>query len=158
MGRLFTILWTVSLFGRYSVSGLTALSIIYPIQLLIIALAVGTGVGVKVGRGKKERSRRVRRRRHAACRRAVAFVCSRQLADHARLRPDVDRIGSCRSGCNPLWKDCLRFQRRLLSGKHLVEGAAGEWRYENAHAGTDYGRGHQYCAGSAAHLRSNGAS
>ena len=50
-------LWTVSLFGRYSVSGLTALSIIYPIQLLIIALAVGTGVGVKAGRGKKERSR-----------------------------------------------------------------------------------------------------
>lgn len=31
--------------GRYSESGLTALSIIYPIQLLMIALAVGTGVG-----------------------------------------------------------------------------------------------------------------
>ena len=28
--------------GRYSESGLTALSIIYPIQLLMIALAVGT--------------------------------------------------------------------------------------------------------------------
>lgn len=32
--------------GRYSDSGLTALSIIYPIQLLMIALAVGTGVGI----------------------------------------------------------------------------------------------------------------
>ena len=32
--------------GRYSGSGLTALSIIYPIQLLMIALAVGTGVGI----------------------------------------------------------------------------------------------------------------
>ena len=32
--------------GRYSASGLTALSIIYPIQLLMIALAVGTGVGI----------------------------------------------------------------------------------------------------------------
>ena len=32
--------------GRYSESGLTALSIIYPIQLLMIALAVGTGVGM----------------------------------------------------------------------------------------------------------------
>ena len=31
--------------GRYSDSGLTALSIIYPLQLLMIALAVGTGVG-----------------------------------------------------------------------------------------------------------------
>ena len=29
--------------GRYSESGLTALSIIYPIQLLMIAFAVGTG-------------------------------------------------------------------------------------------------------------------
>ena len=32
--------------GRYSDSGLTALSIIYPLQLLMIALAVGTGVGI----------------------------------------------------------------------------------------------------------------
>lgn len=32
--------------GWYSDSGLTALSIIYPIQLLMIALAVGTGVGI----------------------------------------------------------------------------------------------------------------
>lgn len=32
--------------GRYGETGLTALSIIYPIQLLMIALAVGTGVGV----------------------------------------------------------------------------------------------------------------
>ena len=31
--------------GRYSDAGLTALSIIYPLQLLMIALAVGTGVG-----------------------------------------------------------------------------------------------------------------
>ncbi|MCI6008272.1 MAG: MATE family efflux transporter, partial [Ruminococcus sp.] len=46
--------------GRYSDSGLTALSIIYPLQLLMIALAVGTGVGIntvmaaKLGVGKKE--------------------------------------------------------------------------------------------------------
>ncbi len=32
--------------GRYSETGLTALSIIYPVQLLMIALAVGTGVGI----------------------------------------------------------------------------------------------------------------
>lgn len=32
--------------GRYSDSGLTALSIIYPIQLLMIAFGVGTGVGI----------------------------------------------------------------------------------------------------------------
>lgn len=45
--------------GRYSDSGLTALSIIYPLQLLMIALAVGTGVGIntvmaaKMGEGKR---------------------------------------------------------------------------------------------------------
>lgn len=32
--------------GNYSQEGLTALSIIYPVQLLMIALAVGTGVGI----------------------------------------------------------------------------------------------------------------
>lgn len=46
--------------GKYSDSGLTALSIIYPIQLLMIALAVGTGVGIntvmaaKLGVGDKK--------------------------------------------------------------------------------------------------------
>lgn len=48
--------------GRYGESGLTALSIVYPIQLLMIALAVGIGVGIntimaaKLGIGKKEDS------------------------------------------------------------------------------------------------------
>lgn len=46
--------------GRYSGSGLTALSIIYPIQLLMIAFAVGTGVGIntvmaaKLGTGNRK--------------------------------------------------------------------------------------------------------
>ena len=48
--------------GRYAQSGLTALSIVYPIQLLMIALAVGIGVGIntvmaaKLGIGKKNES------------------------------------------------------------------------------------------------------
>ena len=65
--------------GRYSGSGLTALSIIYPMQLLMIAFAVGTGVGIntvmaaKLGIGNRkgvwrkaediERERRDRRKR-----------------------------------------------------------------------------------------------
>ena len=32
--------------GKFSDSGLTALSIVYPLQLLMIAIAVGTGVGI----------------------------------------------------------------------------------------------------------------
>lgn len=46
--------------SRYSTEELTALSIIYPIQLLITALATGTGAGVNIlisrmdGRGEQE--------------------------------------------------------------------------------------------------------
>ena len=46
--------------GRYSDSGLTALSVVYPLQLLMIAFAVGTGVGIntimaaKLGSGNKK--------------------------------------------------------------------------------------------------------
>lgn len=46
--------------GKYSESGLTALSIIYPLQLLMIAFAVGTGVGIntvvaaKLGQNNKK--------------------------------------------------------------------------------------------------------
>ncbi len=49
--------------GKYSDSGLTALSIIYPIQLLMIAIAVGTGVGIntamsaKFGTGEEEKAK-----------------------------------------------------------------------------------------------------
>ena len=48
--------------GKYSASGLTALSIIYPVQLLMIAFAVGTGVGIntvmaaKLGLGKQSKA------------------------------------------------------------------------------------------------------
>ncbi|MDO4266821.1 MAG: MATE family efflux transporter [Eubacteriales bacterium] len=39
--------------GKYSVNALTALSVIYPLQLIIIALAVGTGVGVNTFMARK---------------------------------------------------------------------------------------------------------
>ena len=48
--------------GKYSGNGLTALSIVYPLQLLMIALAVGTGVGIntimasKLGLGQSEKA------------------------------------------------------------------------------------------------------
>ena len=48
--------------GRYSEAGLTALAIVYPLQLLMIALAVGIGVGINtvmascLGLGKKNES------------------------------------------------------------------------------------------------------
>lgn len=49
--------------GKFSDTGLTALSIIYPIQLLMIAFAVGTGVGIntviaaKLGEGRQKEAK-----------------------------------------------------------------------------------------------------
>lgn len=48
--------------GKFSESGLTALSVVYPLQLLMIAIAVGTGVGIntamsaKYGEGKQSQA------------------------------------------------------------------------------------------------------
>ena len=65
LAQLIQALYTIidSLFiGRYSETSLTALSIIYPVQLLMIALAVGTGEGIntamasKLGAGEKRQA------------------------------------------------------------------------------------------------------
>lgn len=51
--------------GQYSEAGLPALSIIYPLQLMMIALAVGTGVGLNTaiaryhGIGDHEQAQRI---------------------------------------------------------------------------------------------------
>ena len=65
--------------GKYSDSGLTALSIIYPIQLLMIALAVGTGVGI-------------RRSRHAACLGTVGGFRRSMLCAYACVCEDVHKL------------------------------------------------------------------
>lgn len=39
--------------GKFSDDGLTALSVIYPLQLVIVAFAVGTGVGVNTYMAQK---------------------------------------------------------------------------------------------------------
>ena len=63
--------------GRYAESGLTALSIIYPIQLLMIALGVGTGVGINTG-----------------CYNAVDIVCRNRSDYYASICQNVNRIGT----------------------------------------------------------------
>lgn len=52
--------------GQYSGDGLTALSVIYPIQLIITALAVGTGVGVNTQMSRDYASKKLRRARYTA--------------------------------------------------------------------------------------------
>ena len=60
--------------GKYSESGLTALSIIYPVQLLMIALAVGTGVGINTNH-------------------YVDLICSKLLSADACICTVADKLG-----------------------------------------------------------------
>lgn len=61
--------------GMYSNDALTALSVIYPMQLVIIALAVGTGVGVNTYMARKYAQERPKDAEAAAgCGTVLAFV------------------------------------------------------------------------------------
>lgn len=87
--------------GNYSDSGLTALSIIYPIQLLMIALAVGTGVGIntvmaaKLGAGKRgeaEEHAGVGTPLAVAAWVIFAAVCWAIMPAYARLQTDTPEV------------------------------------------------------------------
>lgn len=87
--------------GNYSDSGLTALSIIYPIQLLMIALAVGTGVGIntvmaaKLGagnRGEAEEHAGVGTPLAVAAWVIFAAVCWTIMPAYARLQTDTPEV------------------------------------------------------------------
>ena len=53
--------------GKYSEPALTALSVIYPLQIIIIALAVGTGVGVNTYMARLYAQKYQRRQRKGYC-------------------------------------------------------------------------------------------
>ncbi|MCH5333269.1 MAG: MATE family efflux transporter [Agathobacter sp.] len=87
--------------GRYSDSGLTALSIIYPLQLLMIALAVGTGVGIntvmaaKLGTGRKREAEEyagVGTPLAAALWFLFALICWLIMPAYARMSTDSPEI------------------------------------------------------------------
>ena len=87
--------------GRYSDSGLTALSIIHPLQLLIIAFAVGTGVGIntmmasKLGIGNRKEADEyagVGTPLAAVLWLIFAVVCYLIMPDYARMSTDSEEI------------------------------------------------------------------
>ena len=109
--------------GKYSETGLTALSIIYPLQLLMIALAVGTGVGINTD---------------------MAYYFGIRQEKKAE---EVAGIGTPLAVF--LWivfaAVCyLRGQYRTVYRRSLEQNPAGTRRYENADGGTDRRSDHEY--------------
>lgn len=87
--------------GRDSEAGLTALSIIYPLQLLMIALAVGTGVGIntvmaaKLGLGRKDEAESyagVGTPLAVALWAIFAAVCYTIMPTYARMSTDSETV------------------------------------------------------------------
>ena len=82
--------------GKNSESGLTALSIIYPIQLLMIAIAVGTGVGINtciahyMGLGEEKKARDIAGIGTPLA--IVVFVCACVLHCNACVCKNVNRL------------------------------------------------------------------
>ncbi len=144
--------------GRNSESGLTALSIVYPLQLLMIALAVGTGVGINTlmahfsGLERKKKSGEC-----GACNAACRFVMDRVCPALLFFFMPADARVSTKSadvirGSHCVWADRLCVQHRALSesGWTKVLQAEGDM---SADGGTDRRSGCQYHAGSGADLR-----
>lgn len=62
--------------GKYSDNALTALTVVYPMQLIIIALAVGTGVGVNTYMARKFAQGQPEKANHAAGTGMLLVLCT----------------------------------------------------------------------------------
>ena len=62
--------------GRYSADALTAVTVVYPIQIVIIAIAVGTGVGVNTYMARKYAQNNARRANNTAGTGMILALCS----------------------------------------------------------------------------------
>ena len=79
--------------GKYSTDALTALTVIYPLQLIIIALAVGTGVGTNTYMAARK-SRRCHWYGHGAGGGHVGSTCHCISLHHATLCQDFRLFSS----------------------------------------------------------------
>ena len=117
--------------GQYSNDGLTALSIIYPVQLIVTAIAVGTGVGVNTlmshldGRGKHHTADRTAGMGTVLALLSWAVFALLSAPSDAALRPLLHRHPRRGGVHRHLRHDRLRGQHRRISGEQLEQGAPG---------------------------------
>lgn len=139
--------------GQYSNSGLTALSVIFPVQLIITAIAVGTGVGVNTymarmyAFGKKRGGRLHGRDGNGAGSHQLGSVCSGGASADGALCAHLRDLFGCGSRCGALWKHRVCGEPGDLSGEHLDQGTPGGRQYASAHAGPDRRSADQHRAG-----------
>ena len=106
--------------GKYSESGLTALSIIYPLQLLMIAIAVGTGVGINtamahyLGVHDEKKANEYGGNRNTAYAGIVGAFCGSLFLFYAGICKDVYGFRGSHKGCDCIRPDRLRIQHRIV--------------------------------------------
>ena len=129
--------------GKYSESGLTALSIIYPLQLLMIAIAVGTGVGINTAMahylGVHDEKKANEYGGNTAYTGSVGIVCTDMLPFYARICVYVYGFRGSHKGCDRIRPDRLRIQHRIVYRKYLDKDSAGKWGHEDTDDRTDRG-------------------
>lgn len=133
--------------GKYSESGLTALSIIYPLQLLMIAIAVGTGVGINTAMAhylgvhdekKANEYGGIGTPLTLALWVLFAAVCFFFMPAYARMSTDSTEVIKDVI-CDCIRTDRLCVQHRTVYRKYLDKDFTGKWGYEDTDDRTDCG-------------------
>lgn len=116
--------------GKYSEDALTALTVIYPMQLIIIALAVGTGVGVNTYMARKFAQDKSKDAYNAAGTGTViefTIWAIFAIISVSIMRPICYDLGYIRSGdnrCGDLWKYSLHREHRCIFRRKLDKGSS----------------------------------
>ena len=136
--------------SRYSLNGLTALSLIFPIQLLMSALATGTGTGLNIlisrmdGHGETAHQGNIVS--SGLCLGTINFLifaCIGMLLIGSYYDISSDQPAVRTAGIQL----CTNYFFRILwfvYGVHLQQTAAGQRKYDRPHARSGCRSAHQY--------------
>lgn len=136
--------------GKYSDDALTALTVVYPLQLIIVALAVGTGVGVNTYMARKYAQEREKEANGTAGAGLILALISWAIfaaVSALIMRPyvhDLGKIPAGDRGCRHIRKYSLHRQSRRFPRGHMVKGASVARQYAPADDSAGGGRADKY--------------